>query len=322
MAENASSFYNGDMITRCNGKGRRSDGTKTDKVVDFRDGLQRADIDHYARLHQPGGRKTAGYASVIRMVLTEADEDKKGGKPAHPSTTVRVNLEPHVPAMLLEVCKKTFGEQVLMDGGPMAEAVRQTTKIDAICGVLKGLITGLSKHIVFLAKDQGKPFSRESLTDLSHGLKEGMAGCKSSHLLPEGPIPVKSGIRYTYTQDKVDVYNGKDGVAPVSRLTITREPFRTKDGICEEARYPWTIKVTNGTAPFRETASGSTTFNGSQMTDVTEVFIQVSDADLFRMMNSVVKYIDCWEKAMCIPGVIAGVKKKEERYAQQWDQTL
>ena len=321
MAENAS-YYNGDMITRCNGKGRRSDGTKTDKVVDFRDGLQRADIDHYARLHQPGGRKTAGYASVIRMVLTEADEDKRGGNPTHPSNTVRVNLEPHVPAMLLEVCKKTLGEQVLMGGGPVAEAIRETSKIDMLCGVLKGLVSGLSKHIVFLAKEQNKSFSRESLADLSHCLREGISACKTSHPLPAGPISVKNGIRYTYTQDKVDVYSGKDGVAPVSRLTITREPFKMKDGNCEDSRYPWIIKVINGTAPFRETASGSTTFNGAQLTDITEVYIQVSDADMFRMMNSITHYITVWENAMCIPGVLAGVKKKNERYTQSWDQTL
>ena len=75
--------------------------------------------------------------------------------------------------------------------------------------------------------------------------------------------------------------------------------------------YPWVQKITNGDAKVIEQATGATTFDGKSMRNKVEVFIQVSDRDMYRMMYRVTRFIETWENAMCIPVIIEGENKKE-----------
>ena len=76
-------------------------------------------------------------------------------------------------------------------------------------------------------------------------------------------------------------------------------------------QYPWVLKITNGEAKVIEQATGATTFDGKSMRNKVEVFIQVSDRDMYRMMYRVTRFIETWENAMCIPVIIEGENKKE-----------
>lgn len=70
-------------------------------------------------------------------------------------------------------------------------------------------------------------------------------------------------------------------MVPVQRLNIFHQTFRS-DG--QASNYPWTVKITNAKAPVHFQATGATTFSSTGMTDKQEAFIQISDADMYRMI--------------------------------------
>lgn len=117
-------------------------------------------------------------------------------------------------------------------------------------------------------------------------------------------------VDFYYTQDRVHSQKkGQDGFAPVQRLVIYHQTFR-KDGAL--SNYPWTVKITNGEARVREQATGATTFEASSLRNTKEAFIQISDADMFRMMDRINRFISVWEMAFAIPLVKEGEAKREE----------
>lgn len=115
-------------------------------------------------------------------------------------------------------------------------------------------------------------------------------------------------MEYSYSQDRVHNYAGSD-FAPVQRLTISHTTYR-KDGSL--SNYPWTVKITNGRAKVKVQSTGATTFDASTLTDTKEAYIQVSDTDMFRMLNRICHFIRVWESVMVPPLLEQGLELKEQ----------
>ena len=125
---------------------------------------------------------------------------------------------------------------------------------------------------------------------------------------------------YTYSQERVDVYH-KDsaGNVPVSMLTINHTSIR-KDGAV--SRMPWYIKITNGVAPAINNPNGTTSYNGAKLQIDKEAYINLSDADMARVMTRCVRYVETWENAVCIPVIRNGlIALQKERIAASENRT-
>ena len=273
------------VIARAHGK---------DRVIDFRDSLVAAAPEDYATMHQVGGRKNGNsYPSVIQMVLCDFSKGT-GDK----SVTVQVNLDPTLCYEWLEVCKQSLG-QVADSLDAAGKAAR----------AFEALVRGAMSVTANIVRGKANAGSKEAYAGYGTAMKNAAASfAPAQNQTPY--LKVARGIDYTYTQDKVNVYKkGSDGFAPVSRLSITRQSFR-KDG--DAATYPWTFKVTNGLAQVVERDNGATTFRSDTLKNTTEVYIMVSDRDMFRMMTRVTHFIDAWENTYCIPVIRNGISQREK----------
>lgn len=305
-----------DVITRTHGK---------DRVIDFRDGLEPAQPEQYAAMHQVGGKKNGkNYPSVIKIFLC----DFSGGT-GERSITVSANIEPTLCYEWLEVCKMNLGcvvvpyyEKGQSKGGTSGRGdltANQFKKIrDEISAAncMAGSFSLVLKSIIFWLKDlvlgrlpQG---SRESYMGLGSRLKTVME--RETQIVEyqqgkkETALTLARGIDYTYVQDKVNVYRqGQEGYAPVSRLLVSRKSFRS-DG--DAATYPWTVKITTGEALVVEKEDGATTYRADTMRNRQEAYIYLSDRDFFRMMVRITRYIEIWEDAFCIPVINNGINQK------------
>lgn len=142
------------------------------------------------------------------------------------SVTVQTNLNIDVVYMLYEVAKSRLA-------APSAKAY----DFSKVKGMLRDLYSKLN----------GTPQWQNIVKSIGNELNATTATQKPD---------------FTYSQDKVDTYRINNGIAPVSILTINRNPFRPNG---EVSRNPWFIKITNGTAPVRTTKTGSQAYVGSRL---------------------------------------------------------
>ena len=297
------------VITKCNGK---------DKVVDFRDKLSRSLPDEYAMMHQSGGKKNGGktFPSVIEMVIcdfTKGTGDK--------SVTCSVNIDPTMFDEWLTVCRCNVGTMAVPLIGRVAKDAQKPWETvlapNAVNGLMKSIHRTasvakaygslLSKSVSIVAKAVKGAEKKDILMAAGTVLKEARTAIADADVGTALKFPNR--MDYQYAMSKVNTYKkGTDGFAPVSMLTVTHDSVR-QDG--DLAMYPWVLKITNGEAKVIEQATGATTFDGKSMRNKVEVFIQVSDRDMYRMMYRVTRFIETWENAMCIPVIIEGENKKE-----------
>lgn len=297
------------VITKCNGK---------DKVVDFRDKLSRSLPDEYAMMHQSGGKKNGGktFPSVIEMVIcdfTKGTGDK--------SVTCSVNIDPTMFDEWLTVCRCNVGTMAVPLIGRVAKDAQKPWETvlapNAVNGLMKSIHRTasvakaygslLSKSVSIVAKAVKGAEKKDILMAVGTVLKEARTAIADADVGTALKFPNR--MDYQYAMSKVNTYKkGTDGFAPVSMLTVTHDSVR-QDG--DLAMYPWVLKITNGEAKVIEQATGATTFDGKSMRNKVEVFIQVSDRDMYRMMYRVTRFIETWENAMCIPVIIEGENKKE-----------
>ena len=270
------------IIAKTNGK---------DKVIDFRDCLNLANKDDYAMMHGIGGKEHAR-TSVIKLTIC----DYTAGK-GELSKTVSANISPATCEKLFEVCKRNIGTLVVDDNvAPLVEQrshnkkqnkianQKQMPGVEVIANSLISMLSQTKDHVLAQEEDPPRPAAFE--------------------------IPCHCDINYV--QDRVHASKaGADGYAPVQRLTIAHHTYR-QDG--KQSMYPWMVKVVNGNAFVKVSDIGATTFDPKTLRDTTEAFIMISDDDMFRCMNSVLHYIDAWEKLACIPLIKEGLKKRQAEY--------
>jgi len=290
------------IITKTNGR---------NKVIDFRDGLIPAHVDDYANLHGAGGRKGKAPVSVIKLYI--CDYSKGTGDS---SLTVNASISPELCEQLLEICKQNIGVQVIDPNLPILAEQRAVNKklskgADMVAGILNNSLSILSR--IVKADKEGKGIPGVAL--VAEGACNLLSKTKELAMKPTAdpvlnPITIQKHADFTYVQDRVHAFGDvKDGaIVPVQRLNIYHQTFRN-DG--QLSNYPWTFKITNAKAPVHFQATGATTFTSSGMTDKQEAFIQVSDADMYRMMSRVCHFIQVWEQNMAAKVVAEGREKRE-----------
>lgn len=291
------------IIAKTNGK---------DKVIDFRDCLNLANQDDYAMLHGIGGKEHAR-TSVIKLTIC----DYTAGK-GELSKTVSANISPATCEKLFEVCKRNIGTLIIDNNLPPFVEQRDHNKkqnkiADMHFEVLQHILM-LAKAISKSAKEKQVPgvgVIADSLISMFTKSKEHVLAQEENNPIPASlEIPCHCDINYV--QDRVhSSKTGADGYAPVQRLTISHRTYR-QDG--KPSMYPWTVKVVNGNAFVKVSDIGATTFDSKSLRDTTEAFIVISDDDMFRCMNSVLHYIDVWEKLSCIPLIKQGLQQRKAEY--------
>lgn len=303
------------IIAKTNGNNR---------VIDFRDMLCAAQPGDYATMHQLGGKSKEGYPSVIKMVICDFSKGT-GDK----SVTVSVNLEPSLLYEWFEVCKAAVGESVLpmkkntahrgerpvMADNELGELWKAVSLVPRLARSGAILLSGVTNTLGKLVQKTLAHGSAELDADLGRCFKEAR-NCMKEPLEVPMLLTAKVGRNYSYTQDKVNIYKKQpDGYAPVSRLTVQHQCYRSQDG--DAATYPWTLKIVNGEAVVSEKNTGATTFQYNTLRNTTEAYIQVSDRDMFRMMLRVTHFIDAWENANCLPLILNGEAQRQQEL-QGW----
>lgn len=284
-----------------------------DKVIDFRDNLSLANVEDYAMMHGIGGEKFAR-TSVIKVVIC----DYSAGT-GDASKTVEANISPATCAKLLEVCKKNIGTIIVDDGiPPIAEQRAYNKNLKKIADmqfeVLQHVLK-LSKSIAAAVKTKNQA---PGIGPISEGLSGMLAKAKAHVLAPDAPeqrtpyFKVPAHCDITHVQDRVhSAKRDASGFAPVQRLTIAHSTYR-QDG--KLSNYPWSVKIVNGMALVRVSDTGATTFDSSTLRDSTEAFIMLSDDDMFRCMDRIIRFVDAWEKLKCLPLIKAGLAQRQAEY--------
>lgn len=294
------------IITKTNGR---------DKVIDFRDGLVPATVGDYAMLHGAGGKEHAPN-SVIKLFICDYTRGKQNG-----STTVSANIRPELCEQIFEVCKHNIGSLCVDNNFAFFAEQRAINKklsrasdmlfgsVDSVLSVLERISKAVEKNGQVPPGSQIAEVVRKFLTKKRNECagEKGATGLAPAIVLPQH-------MDFAYAQDRVHNYEEKkndDNTARVERLQIWHTAYRKQGDL---SNYPWGIKITNGRAEIKVQATGATTFNASTMKDIEEAFINISDADMFRMMCRVIHYINVWENVVTAETVRKGLaQRKQER---------
>lgn len=286
--------------------------TGRNKVVDFRDGLVAAHEEDYANLHGAGGRKGKAPVSVIRVIICDYSNGTGDN-----SRTVNANIGPELCEQLLEVCKHNIGTHVIDPNMAFLKEQRAvnlklTKSAEMSYGVLNNCIKLLDRIVKTDEEGKGMP----GLATLAAGAKTLLTKTRdraSEETAPSqlSPITIPQHMDYSYSQDRVHAFGSvKEGdLVKVQRLSIFHQTFRN-DG--QQSNYPWTIKILNARAPVHFQETGATSFSSSGMVDKQEAFIQVSDADMYRMMSRLCHYITAWENTVGASVIRAGLEAREK----------
>ena len=267
-------------ITKTNGK---------DSVIDFCDNLIPANIEDYANLHGNGGEHCAPKSTIACHIC---DYSKgKGDK----SVTAKANLGIDTIYRMYTVAKQT----VPIPDSTKSSNILSDKGLEILHRTYKNL---LSLHKAASSQKAIKP---DTVLQVGKEYKQVFDEIIDSKAERAGKPD------FTHTQDRVNVYqiNRTTGTAPVAKLSITHIPIRSDRQV---STYPWHIKITSGIAAVIEKQNGAVTYDPKRFNVDKEVAINISDEDMFRMMRSVVRYIEIWENTTCIPLVQQGLQRREE----------
>lgn len=245
-----------------------------DKVIDFRNNLVLTTVEDYAEMHGSGGKN---YNSTIRCTICDYSKGKGDA-----SVTVGTNFDIGVIYTLYEIAKEYIANadgSVISSNGTMA-------------------LNDAKKNLLQIYSSIQK--KKEVSLDFVK---------KTGELLSSAITDITESADYSYTQDKINVHNkDSNGIAPVTRVMISHHAYYKGT----KSSYPWYIKITSGKAPVITKEGGATTFNSKDLKVEGEAFMNVSDTDMFRMLQRVTRFIESWENTTYIPLLRTALKKKEE----------
>ena len=295
------------IITKANGK---------DKVIDFRDGLVPAYPSDYAMLFGEGGKKHAP-KSVIRVVICDFTKGT-GAK----SVTVQANLEMEVVSILRAVAENRMLSNPNLLSGQALRTEKPAEGRHITESSFQSLVQAYSL-IVSKVRANIRALSEPEFMHIGSCLKAIYQDAKNSSAPPvqqksawgKQPAEQKDTADYKYSQERVNVYKlGANGLpqnfAPVNKLLITHKTLRDDGSV---SRYPWTIKITNGIARVKVSPNGATSYDGSTFQVQSDAFMNISDADMFRMMHDCSRFIDAYTMAFGSPLIRDGVALKNQQ---------
>lgn len=106
---------------------------------------------------------------------------------------------------------------------------------------------------------------------------------------------------FNYTEDKIFGEPDADG-----RMQVTK--FRVAHGDPSKRKLPWYIEIANGTGIGQKNKVGGTYMQAGSFAELSKVFINLSDKDIFLLFSRTARYIAAWEAAVCPALVSRGHK--------------
>ena len=106
---------------------------------------------------------------------------------------------------------------------------------------------------------------------------------------------------FNYTEDKIFGEPDADG-----RMQVTK--FRVAHGDPSKRKLPWYIEIANGTGIGQKNKVGGTYMQADSFAELSKVFINLSDKDIFLLFSRTARYIAAWEAAVC-PALVSRGRK-------------
>lgn len=295
------------------------------KAIDFRDGLVLANENDYAMLHGAGGKK---YAAVSVIPCFICDYSKGKGDKA---VTVNANFDLELIALL-----HAKAQQILMNSAVTTSGNNEVASESCSVRLSKNSWSEIVKclQMVINASKTQSAIAGNDLIELGKSLRaihtDGKQNIDAQRQAKEqketassDPNQMGYASDFKHTQVKVNGYKmGQNGLpknrAPVTKVTITHNP---KDKLGNVNRSPWYISISNGNAEIRVDDNGATSSVGGTFQETGKASVNVSDIDMFRMMEDCKRYIDAFTMCFGLPLVQQGVARRlqalEERRMQK-----
>ena len=126
---------------------------------------------------------------------------------------------------------------------------------------------------------------------------------------------VKNGIsKFEFQQEKIFGLPDKDGRCRVTKLRIARATVG-KDN--KPRKFPWYIKVENGTVIKVQTDLGGAYIKENSYIQEKVVYLNINDLDFFNLMNGVSRFIRAWEVRVGSKAIAEGRQALAEAQAKK-----
>ena len=250
------------------------------KFLDFRNALSLAYLEDYPNIQGIGGAEHAP-ASGIRLLIQDYSGESKSTSAIIPCWQID---------KILEVCRQNF-------------------QIDRLYRAAFTLLKGGIKACSNILAGNG----RAPAAEFGTAVKDGKNAFANTAQFPETPRQ-RPYTEYRWHQVKVNPYRKTpDGYASVSEITIARKQFNASGAVMNS---PWSVSISNYEAIPSEKKNGTTSVKPGTARKKVDLYIQISDEDMWRCCYAVSHFISVWEMAYGIPLVQTGVAAYEKQQAE------
>ena len=119
---------------------------------------------------------------------------------------------------------------------------------------------------------------------------------------------------FSFYQDKIFGEQDQGGYSQVTRLSIIRATV-TPNG--QPRRIPWIISVDNGKGIAVKNPNGGSYMKKGSFQSNAKIEISLTDADMFHVLNRVVRYIHAWESAIAPNLIVSGKDALQNALSQR-----
>ena len=272
------------------------------KFLDFRNALTLAFLEDYANLQGIGGGKHAPTSGIKLLIQDNSSGSQKA--------------QAIVPCFLidkiLEVCRRNAADMEY-DGTTVA------FQVDRIYKSFFELVKGVKSACGRIIKQKGH--ANGPLADFGNAAREAESVYTDFQKFPATAYG-KPYADFSYRQERVNPYSrSNDGYVRVSVVSIQRKQFNAKNEVMKSS---WSVNISNFEAAPNEQKNGTTSYRSNTKRNEVNLFIQVSDDDMWRCCYAVSHFITAWEMAYGIPLIQSGVaayEYQQNSYRQSQNQT-
>lgn len=164
-----------------------------------------------------------------------------------------------------------------------------------------------------------KAYSLIGITMLDYSKGTGDSAVKvKANISPDEAVYIYSRLCagfpvFELSQDKIFGTPDARGYSDVTKLRICRYPQDNQGNL---KKYPWYFQIENGKGIAVSNKNGGTYMKSGSYTAIRSVNANLSDLDMFKLMNRVASYITAWESAYA-PSVISMGKQAFDAAIQQ-----
>ena len=119
---------------------------------------------------------------------------------------------------------------------------------------------------------------------------------------------------FSFYQDKIFGEQDQGGYSQVTRLSIIRATV-TSNG--QPRRIPWIISIDNGKGVAVKNPNGGSYMKKGSFQSNAKIEISLTDADMFHVLNRVVRYIHAWESAIAPNLIVSGKDALQNALSQR-----